>query len=463
MFFKKFHIENLDYYKKWLVLGIIIGIIAGFASVLFYYATEASETLFMHYIMGYNRPLPLGEGGSLSYTFVMLKTYFIPISIIFGAFASAWLVYRFAPETEGHGTDAVIKSYHKNKPIRARVSIIKFISSSLLIGSGGSAGREGPIAQISSSAVSNIFKHIKLSKRDRQIILAVSIGAAIGSIFKSPFGGALFGAEVLYKRDIEGDVIFPSFVASTVGFMVYGAFVNYLPMFGINVLSAYAQTAIYTPVVVLGFILLGVISGVFAKIYVKIFYFFNRKIKALKISKYFKPVLGAVGTACIALLFPEIMGVGYGWVQLIISGNITALPNFLGLSALLFVFVLIFAKILATSFSIGSGGSGGVYAPGIFMGASVGLFTFLLLNLASPGIFSLAILTPFVIIGMLSLFGATSKAPIAVAIMVVEMTGSILIIPVAMISIAIAYSLNGNDTIYISQKERRLNRHYNTV
>ncbi len=458
MFFKKFHIENLDYYKKWLVLGIIIGIIAGFASVLFYYATEASETLFMHYVMGYNRPLPLGEGGSLSYVFVMLRTYFIPISIILGALVSAWLVYRFAPETEGHGTDAVIKSYHEGKPIRARVSIIKFISASLLIGSGGSAGREGPIAQISSSAVSNIFKHIKLSKRDKEIILAVSIGAAIGSIFKSPFGGALFGAEVLYKRDIEGDVIFPSFVASTVGFMVYGAFVNYLPMFGINALSAYAQTAIYTPIVMLGFILLGVISGVFAKIYVKIFYFFHRKIKALKISKYFKPALGAVGTACIALLFPEVMGVGYGWVQLIISGNITALPNFLGLSALLFVFVLIFAKILATSFSIGSGGSGGVYAPGIFMGASVGLFTFLLLNLASPGIFSLAILTPFVIIGMLSLFGATSKAPIAVAIMVVEMTGSILIIPVAMISIAIAYSLNGNDTIYISQKERRSNQ-----
>lgn len=455
MFFKKFHIENLDYYKKWLVLGIVIGIIAGLASILFYYATEASETLFMHYLMGYNRPLPLGEGGSLSYTFSILRTYFIPISIILGALVSAFLVYKFAPETEGHGTDAVIKSYHEDKPIRARVSIIKFLSASLLIGSGGSAGREGPIAQISASTISNIFKHMKLSKRDKQIILAVSIGAAIGSIFKSPFGGALFGAEVLYKRDIEGDVIFPSFVASTVGFMVYGAFVNYLPMFGINALSAYAQTAIYAPIVVLGFVLLGVISGVFAKIYVKIFYFLNRKIKALKVSKYFKPALGAIGTACIALLFPEVMGVGYGWVQLIISGNMAALPNFLGLSALLFVFVLIFAKILATSFSIGSGGSGGVFAPGIFMGASVGLFTFLLLNMASPGIFSLAILTPFVIVGMLSLFGATSKAPIAVAIMVVEMTGSILIIPVAMISIAIAYSLNGSDTIYISQKEKR--------
>ena len=455
MLFKKFHIESLDYYKKWLVLGIIIGIMAGLVSVLFYYATEASENFFMHYVMGYSRPLPLGEGENLSYVFAIIRPYLIPISIILGALISAWLVYRFAPETEGHGTDAVVKSYHEGKVIRARVSIIKFVSASLLIGSGGSAGREGPIAQISASTISNIFKRIKLSKRDRQIILAVSIGAAIGSIFKSPFGGALFGAEVLYKRDIEGDVIFPAFVASTVGFMVYGAFVNYLPMFGINALSAYAQTIIYTPLVILGFVFLGLVSGVFAKAYVKIFYFFHRKIKALKMSRYFKPALGAIGTASIALLFPEVMGIGYGWVQLMISGNLTALPDFLGLSTLLFVFVLIFAKIFATSFSISSGGSGGVYAPGIFIGASVGLFTFLLLNMASPQVFGLAILTPFVIVGMLSLFGAASKAPIAVAIMVVEMTGSILIIPVAMISIAIAYALSGNDTIYISQKERR--------
>ena len=453
--FKKFHIESLDYYKKWLILGIIIGILAGLISVLFYYSTEASENFFMHYIIGYNRPLPLGEGGSLSYTFSILRYYLIPVSIILGALVSALLVYRFAPETEGHGTDSVIKSYHKGKPIRARVSIIKFVSSSLLIGSGGSAGREGPIAQISASAISNVFKRIKLSKKDKQILLAVSISAAIGSIFKSPFGGALFGAEVLYKRDIEGDVIFPSFVASTAGFMIYGAFVNYSPMFGINALSPSAQAHIYAPFVILGFVFLGLTSGIFANIYTKIFYFLHTKIRALNMSRYFKPVLGAIGTTCIALLFPEVMGVGYGWVQLIISGKFAMLPNFLGLSALVFVFILIFAKILATSFSVGSGGSGGVYAPGIFIGASVGLFTFLLLNLVSPHVFSLTILMPFVIIGMLSLFGAASKAPIAVAIMVIEMTGSILIVPVAMISIAIAYVLSGNSTIYISQKERR--------
>ena len=169
MLFKKFHIENLDYYKKWLVLGIVIGIMAGLASVLFYYATEASENFFMHYVMGYSRPLPLGEGGNLLYVFAILRPYLIPISIILGALISAWLVYRFAPETEGHGTDAVVKSYHEGKAIRARVSIVKFVSAALLIGSGGSAGREGPIAQISASTISNIFKHIKLSKRDKQI------------------------------------------------------------------------------------------------------------------------------------------------------------------------------------------------------------------------------------------------------------------------------------------------------
>ena len=160
-------------------------------------------------------------------------------------------------------------------------------------------------------------------------MLAVSISAAIGSIFKSPFGGALFGAEVLYKRDIEGDVIFPSFVASTAGFMIYGAFVNYSPMFGINALSPSAQAHIYAPFVILGFVFLGLTSGIFANIYTKIFYFLHRKIKALDMSKYFKPVLGAIGTACIALLFPEVMGVGYGWdLSLIGSLDSIAKRNF---------------------------------------------------------------------------------------------------------------------------------------
>lgn len=463
MFFKKFRLKDLDYYKKWTLFGLLIGIISGIGAALFYYSTEFAENLFMTHIMGYTRPLPLSESVTSFYHFmsplitpiIINRMYLIPISIILGALVSAFLVYRFAPETEGHGTDAVIKAFHKDHgKIRLRVSLIKFLSASITIGSGGSAGREGPIAQIAASLVSSFSRHLHISERDKQIMSAVAIGSALGSIFKSPFGGAIFGAEVLYKRDFEGDVIYPSFIASAVGFMLYGALTNFTPLFGINILSAHALSMIFNPIVILGFVVLGIVSGIFAKIYIKVFYYVNRKFKAMKVSRYFKPAIGAIGTAAIALAFPEIMGVGYGWVQLIIHGNFSAMPMF-GLPLVLFVFVLIFAKILATSFSIGSGGSGGVYAPGMFIGASVGVFTLLILQFFIPSIFTAEIMIPFVIIGMLSVFGAASKAPIAVAIMVIEMTGNISIIPVAMLSIGLAYVLTGSSTIYISQKEKR--------
>ena len=167
---------------------------------------------------------------------------FSPLSLIavisVGGLLSGLLVIRFAPEAEGHGTDAAIAAFHHKRGfIRPIVPIIKLVASALTIGSGGSGGREGPIAQIGAGFGSYLGTIFKLPARDRRILLAVGMGAGIGAIFRAPLAGALFAAEILYRgADLEGDVIVPAAVASTISYSVFSfwlpADVRFLPLFG---------------------------------------------------------------------------------------------------------------------------------------------------------------------------------------------------------------------------------------
>jgi len=166
--------------------------------------------------LGIILPSPLGEGGNLSFT-ITTRYILIPISTTIGGLISGLLVYKFAPEAEGHGTDAAIDAYHnKQGKVRGIVIPIKVLASAITIGSGGSAGREGPTAQISSGLGSIIAELLHLNPEDRRRAVAVGIGAGIGTIFKAPIGGAILGAEILYKRDIEPEIIYPSLIVSAV-------------------------------------------------------------------------------------------------------------------------------------------------------------------------------------------------------------------------------------------------------
>ncbi len=436
-------IHKLEYFKKWLILGIFIGIAAGVGALIFYYAIIYFQGLFLGRIAGTQLPSPVGEGNM---PYVPGNYILIPVSILVGGLLSGLIVYKFAPEAEGHGTDAMIDSFHNKKgKIRSRVPIIKTIASAITIGSGGSAGREGPTAQITAgigSFLSNIFR---LDDNERRIAVLVGTGAGIGTIFKAPIGGALLAIEVPYKRDFETSALFPAIVASAIGYSIFGSIVGFQPIFGYYLSS-------FNPLNLPFYAVLGIACGIFAIFYVNIFYYIRRLFKSLKVSNYVKPMIGALFVGFIALIFPEVMGVGYGWVQILYNGNLNSLPTF-GLPLLAILLLLPFAKIFATSFSIGSGGSGGVFAPGIFIGASVGLLLGILFNHISP---SIAVsVAPFVIIGSLAFMGAAGKIPISVLLMVTEMTGSLQLLPAAMIAVALSYLLSGNHTIYESQVPRR--------
>ena len=439
-------IVDMPYLQRWFIVATIIGIIAGFGSLLFYYTILFFSYLFMNLFLNISLPSPIGEGGQVYFKMDTWRYFLIPVSTMIGGLFSGLLVFKLAPEAEGHGTDAAIDTYHNRQgKVRKIVIPVKTVASAITIGSGGSAGREGPTAQISSGLGSIVSDILHLSPEDRRRAVAVGIGAGIGTIFKAPIGGAILGAEILYKRDIEPEIIYPSLIASAIGYSIFGLFVGFTPIFGY-------YTGSFNPFRLPLYFILGIITGLSAIFYVKSFYKIHDFFKKLRINRYLKPALGGLITGIIALLFPEVLGVGYGWVQIFMSNNIDMIPTF-GLPLIIILIFLPLMKILATSFSIGSGGSGGVFAPGMVIGASIGLLFSIFFRYFFP--FLVVSYVPFVIIGMLSFFGAAGKVPISVMIMVIEMTGSMQLLPAAMIAVAASYFISGDYSIYRSQVPTR--------
>ncbi|WP_337860127.1 chloride channel protein [Ferroplasma sp.] len=440
-------LSSLPYFQRWFIVGSLIGVVAGMGSLAFYFAIRLFETIFFTYIVGMTIPHPLGEGGSLVYHFYAMRYYLIPVVVATGGLITGLIVYTFDPSSEGHGTDAAIRSFHYNHgKIKRRTPLVKTIASAITIGSGGSAGREGPTALIAAGIGSFLADILGLSPKDRRIAVAVGIGAGIGTIFKAPIGGSVLGAEILYRRDFESEVIFPSLVASSIGYSIFASVVGFEPIFGYYLASFNVFRLPFYAV-------LGLVAGLFSILYVRTFYGIRAMFTKFHIPKHFKPMIGGAVVGIIALLFPEILGTGYGWVELLEYGKFNELITF-GIPVLIILLLLPFVKIIATSFTVSSGGSGGVFAPGIFIGASLGALFGVLFHMISPSI--VPVVAPFVIIGMLSFFGAAGKVPLAVILMVVEMTGSLQLLPGAMLAVSIAYITSGTKySIYEFQVEQR--------
>ncbi len=437
------------YVRKWFFIGIFIGTVAGIGSLVLYYAISLATNVFLTGITGFVPPSPISEGGSAVYHFGSYRYYLIPVSTGLGGLIAGLIVYGFAPEAEGHGTDAAIEAFHFRKGIiRRRVPFVKLVASAVTIGSGGSAGREGPVAQIAAGFGSFIADIMKLSERDRRIAVAAGIGAGIGSIFMAPLGGALLSTEVLYRRDFEVEALIPSIIASVTGYAIFGYFFNYQPLFS---LPSSSILLFLHPQSLLLYALIGAITGVVGIIYVATFYgvrdFFSKRVK---LPKYFRPAVGGVLVGLIAIAFPEVLGLGYGWVQLILLNNLALLPLWI-------LIALIFAKIFATSLSIGSGGSGGVFAPGIVIGTLVGAVIAVVFHDYFGSLFPYLNITEIAIVGMIAFFGGVSKAPISIIIMGTEMTGGYALFLPLMLATTIAYFVSGSKySIYRAQVMDRM-------
>jgi CIC family chloride channel protein len=427
---------NIEYMQKWLFYGLIIGVVAGLGSAVFYFTLNSSTYFFLGEVVGFYLHPSDGEisifRDNINYLFLIL----VPT---LGGIMSGIVIYSLAPEAEGHGTDAVIRSFHNLKgKIRARVPLVKTVASVITIGTGGSAGREGPVAQIGAGFSSLLSDILKVREADRRILLMCGVAAGIGSIFKAPLGGALFAIAVLYKHDYEVDGIIPSMVSSIIAYSVFCSIVGWSPIF---------KTPEYIfsqPVELVFYAILGVVCGLIGILYVGVFYGLrNRFFRVLNIPKYLIPGIGGFMLGSLALFFPQVLGAGYGWVQEAINGNLT-------ISLML---MLIFAKILATSFTISSGGSGGVFAPSLVIGAMIGGSVGEIFHSLFPDI--IANSGAFVLVGMAAFFAGVANVPIVTLIMVCEMTNSYSLLVPLMLAEAISYVITTKWTIYENQVPTR--------
>lgn len=435
-------LREAGYVRKWLVLGVVIGIVAGVGAIVFYDALQLATRLVLTGLGGYTPPSTVGEGSGAGEV-LSSRPWLIPALVAAGGLVSGVLVFWLAPEAEGHGTDAAIAAIHHHPTsLRARAAAVKIVTSAITIGSGGSGGREGPTAQISATFASALARRLNLTQADARIAVSAGMASGIAAIFRAPLGGALLGAELLYRDDLEAEALLPSLVSSIVAFAIFGSVHGFDPIFG--TLNGNQFTHVKQ---LLGFAILGLAAGLVARLYAVCFYRGGDLIRRIRLPRAVLPALGGLVVGLIGLLVPAVLGTGYGWAQQEMST-----PGLLSLPLWL-VIVIPFAKIAATTLSIGSGGSGGIFGPGMVIGAGTGAALWRLFEGWFPGTPTSP--APFVIVGMIACFGSVAHAPLAVMLMVGEMTGNLSLLAPAMVAVALATFAVGNTSIYTSQLATR--------
>ena len=405
-----------------LFYSALIGVAGGLGAQLFVWLLNLAERLLLIGLTGYQPPEPgilnpqpvIGSWG----------LWLVPVATTLGGLLSGILVYTFAPETEGHGTDAAVEAFHfKGGKVRPIVPLIKTFASAITIGSGGAAGREGPTAQISVGAGSILADLLHLPDEDRRILVLAGMAAGLAAIFRSPLGMAIFAVEILYSgMAFETEALIYTVIASVVAYAVNGLFVGWSPIF------LFPQSVHFTqPIALVGYAVLGIVAGVVGAIEPPIFYGIRDLFRSLKIPNHVKPAIGGLLMGLLAVAVPETISTGYGWVQKAMTGD------YIGWSLIF----LALAKTLAMSLTISSGGSGGVFGPNVYIGGMVGAWVAFVTDKFIPGAgFSPA---AFAVVGMAAVFAGTARVPIATLIMVAEMTGGYGLIVPSMLATTIAF------------------------
>lgn len=433
----------------WVAIGILIGVSAGVGSLILYNLIRLISYLLLTGLTGFNPPLPGAEGGTGVYVVDISRRMWIPVSTTLGGLISGYMVYKLSPGSEGLGINAAINAFHNlTVRIKNRTPAVKLVSSAVVIGSGGSAGRDGPVALISAVFGSFLADMFRLDDHDRRIVMASAIGAGIGSIFMAPIGGAIMSTEILYRKDFEVEALIPATIASVVGYAIFGLQFHYTPLFATAassfLFSHFSSVLVYAAI--------GIFAGLGGRFYVKLFDLVNAAFLRLrKVPVYIKPAIGGLLVGLVAIFFPEVLGLGYGWVQLILSdngnlGNMVVTPLYI-------LLVIFFVKIIATSFTIGSGGSGGAFAPSIVTGAFLGAS----LGIVFHGYFTYVTVDEVTIVTMIAFFAGVSKTPVSMLIMGTEMAGGLDLFLPLMIAITISYFVSGTrNSVYRAQVANRL-------
>ncbi|HSB80631.1 MAG TPA: chloride channel protein [Candidatus Methylomirabilis sp.] len=430
------------------VLGyaVLVGVLGGIGAQIFIWMLNWGERIFLGGIAGYVPPAmgvmhPAPQFG-------VWTLWLLPLTTTLGGLLCGLLVYSLAPEAEGHGTDAAIASYHfRGSRVRPIVPVVKAVASAITIGSGGAGGREGPAAQISSGAASLLCDILKVSPAERRMLVLAGMAAGLSAIFRAPLGMAIFAGEILYAGlAFEFEALQYTLISAVVAYAVNGLIAGWAPLFLLP-----SNLTFTRPVALLGYAILGVVAGIVGALEPPIFYGIRDFFSQLRVPRHVKPAIGGLLMGLVAMVFPQTLSTGFGWVQMALSAD------YIGPQLLL----LPFAKILAMSFAIASGGSGGVFGPNVYIGAMVGGAVAYVMDLWFPAAHFVP--AAFVVVGMGAVFAGTARVPLSTLIMVAEMTGGYGLIVPSMLASVLSFTVQRTvgsrfrySHLYESQVEGRL-------
>ena len=359
-----------------------------------------------------------------------------------GALLGYLLIRRFDSLEHARGTDSAILAFHRRHGyVPPAVLPVKSVASVLTVASGGSAGYEGPVTLLGAACGSVVSSWFGLSRRARRILMTAGISAGIAALFQAPLAGAIFGFEVLYSSsDIEYECILPCFVASTVSYTIYAYFFGWGALFPMPDGLAYENGLRLLP-----YFVLAIVVTFGARFYIRVFKAAEAGFAVCRMPGWLTVVIGGLLTGAVGCLVPEVYGTSYPVIQRVLSAK------GLCFGAMVTIF---FAKALATSFTVASGGSGGVFAPALVcggaLGASVGI-VFAHFLPASWGVHPAA----FALVGMAGFLASSIRTPLTAIVMVAEISGNHQLLVPAMWVCGISFWLNNGWSLYRSQVHNR--------
>ncbi len=414
-------------WSRQFALGVVVGILGGVAAYALHWSLEVGA----HHI--------IGEVAAHSAGFDVLQ-FRLGVLLLpaIGGLLSGLAVHRFCPHAIGQGTESLTRAFHRDMgAMPLQPSLVKGVASVGVISCGGSAGPEGPIAALGAAIGSSIGRIFHVTPHERRIMLVAGCAAGVGAIFQCPLGGALFAAGVLYRDpEFETDAIVPAVIASVIS---YSTFMMFSSPEALEPLLPHAADLRFSSIKeLLPYALLGPLCGLMCMLFSGAMRLVEHGVvPRVPLPRWALPMLGGLLTGAIACLIPQVMDGQYEFIRNSMADLTGQLPG-----ADPWFWVKLFAavavgKCIATGFTLGSGGSGGVLGPAVFIGGATGAFLGALCDALLPGVFPPALREALIPVGMGGVLAAAMRTPLAAIVMVTEMTDSYgLIVPSMLVCIS---------------------------
>ena len=440
------------YFGESMLVGLVTGfVVVGFRYMLYYGRVWILEGLGHHSFLS-----KLTDGAAMAELFSAEKLldphrWLLVAMPAAGALLGHLLIRRFASLEHARGTDSAVRAYHQRDGyITGAVIPIKSVASVLTVASGGSAGYEGPVTLIGAACGSLVARWFNLTLRARRILMAAGLAAGISALFQAPLAGAIFGVEIFYSSsDVEYETLLPSFIASAVSYTVFAYF------FGWNSLFVMPSGCVYeNGLRLLPYFVLAIIVTFGVRFYIAFFRGTETWFSEMRGPAWAKVALGGLATGVIGFFVPDVLGTSYSIIQASFTAGESELFAAFGPLTIAGFVCFFFMKAVATAFTVGSGGSGGVFAPALVCGGTLGAAVGLFFARVLPGQFGIHP-AAFALVGMAGFLASAVRVPMTAIVIVAEISGNHQLLLPAMWVCVISFWLNNGWSLYRSQPHSR--------